>query len=163
MVKPCVKCGGTERYKGGQCAACQRMSKRNWYKGNREKAIEYSHRWAMANQEKVREYKRRWQKANPEQTSINYHRRRAHKNNNVSERYDLKAICTHYDNRCVKCGERKLLTIDHITPVSKGGPDIASNIQPLCKSCNSSKGIRDIDYRPGLGPLRWFQRKLFGG
>jgi 5-methylcytosine-specific restriction endonuclease McrA len=42
--------------------------------------------------------------------------------------------------RCVKCGTHVNLSIDHIHPVSKGGSDDESNLQTLCRSCNSSKG-----------------------
>src|SRR6267142_5262250 len=46
----------------------------------------------------------------------------------------------HYGNRCARCGRRNSkLTKDHILPVSKGGKDNISNIQPLCANCNSRK------------------------
>lgn len=41
--------------------------------------------------------------------------------------------------KCVHCGKNLKLTIDHIIPVSKGGLHTKSNIQGLCKPCNSSK------------------------
>jgi HNH endonuclease len=41
---------------------------------------------------------------------------------------------------CVHCGSTSDLTVDHIHPVSLGGIDDPSNLQTLCRSCNSTKG-----------------------
>lgn len=43
---------------------------------------------------------------------------------------------------CVICGSRRKLTIDHIHPEKHGGTLELSNLQTLCRSCNSSKGAR---------------------
>jgi len=48
---------------------------------------------------------------------------------------------------CLKCGDKNI-TIDHIIPLSKGGTHCKNNVQPLCRKCNSSKGVKTIDYRP---------------
>jgi 5-methylcytosine-specific restriction endonuclease McrA len=40
---------------------------------------------------------------------------------------------------CSHCGKTGNMTIDHIIPLSKGGGYNIENLQPLCKSCNSSK------------------------
>jgi len=56
----------------------------------------------------------------------------------------LKAAC---GNRCLCCGKRSSLTKDHIVPISRGGTDGIDNIQPLCRSCNSRKFDKTIDYR----------------
>jgi len=53
-----------------------------------------------------------------------------------------KRVLKKYKHTCVYCGATKNLTIDHIRPVSKGGKDNFSNLQVLCKSCNSRKGIK---------------------
>jgi len=41
---------------------------------------------------------------------------------------------------CRHCGKRKNLTVDHIYPEVKGGTLELSNLQTLCKKCNSKKG-----------------------
>jgi len=54
------------------------------------------------------------------------------------------------DFRCRQCGQRRHLRIDHIVPESRGGPMVPDNLQTLCQSCNSIKGVH-------IGP---FQRRL---
>ena len=46
------------------------------------------------------------------------------------------------DWTCQRCGTHRNLTVDHKTPVAKGGTDDFDNLQTLCGSCNSSKGAR---------------------
>lgn len=43
-------------------------------------------------------------------------------------------------NRCLRCGSQEQLSLDHIVPLSKGGTNDESNLQTLCRRCNSSKG-----------------------
>lgn len=44
---------------------------------------------------------------------------------------------------CVYCG-KPAETVDHIVPKFKGGQDVAENLVPCCKSCNSSKSKKDL-------------------
>lgn len=53
---------------------------------------------------------------------------------------DWLALCEMHGNKCAQCGEEKPLCVDHIKPRAAGGTDDISNIQPVCKSCNSKKG-----------------------
>ena len=51
--------------------------------------------------------------------------------------------------RCAGC-EYELplhaLTINHITPRSRGGQDSVGNLQLMCHTCNAIKGNRDMGY-----------------
>lgn len=44
--------------------------------------------------------------------------------------------------RCVQCGSRNRLTLDHIHPWSLNGRDDPDNLQTMCQPCNSRKGAR---------------------
>lgn len=48
---------------------------------------------------------------------------------------------------CVRCGVVEKLVKDHIVPIYQGGSDGLENIQPLCRSCNASKGSEAVDHR----------------
>ncbi len=64
---------------------------------------------------------------------------------------EFKSLCTKYGQKCLACGKiQKILTADHVKPLSKGGSNSISNIQPLCGSCNSKKHTAETDYRSPL-------------
>ncbi len=46
--------------------------------------------------------------------------------------------------RCVYCGSTEILSVDHLFPRIKGGADHVENLVCSCKSCNSSKGKKDL-------------------
>lgn len=67
----------------------------------------------------------------------------------TSQRWEQ--IKAKYNYTCLCCGKSEpdiKLTIDHIIPTIKGGTHTLDNVQPLCVSCNSSKGSKSIDFRP---------------
>lgn len=55
---------------------------------------------------------------------------------------EFRSLREQYGNRCAICGETKPLGPDHIRPLSKGGTNWISNIQPVCLPCNSRKGAK---------------------
>ncbi len=67
---------------------------------------------------------------------------------------DWENLKKEYNYCCVRCGMQEpfsdqcyqYLTEDHVIPVVKGGTNNIDNIQPLCKRCNSIKGLRTIFY-----------------
>lgn len=50
-----------------------------------------------------------------------------------------KTVLSRDGNKCVRCGSRKDLTIDHIYPRCIGGTNALANLRTLCRSCNSSR------------------------
>jgi 5-methylcytosine-specific restriction endonuclease McrA len=58
-----------------------------------------------------------------------------------------RALCAEFDHRCVRCGlHGRRLERDHITPIYQGGSDGIDNLQPLCATCNSSKGPESANW-----------------
>lgn len=51
------------------------------------------------------------------------------------------AILEQFAYKCAECGATEDLTIDHKVPRVKGGSNEPDNLQVLCRSCNSKKGI----------------------
>lgn len=175
---PCRKCGTSDWYDNNtNCRQCQRErnkrwnrenpevireASRKWRTENRERHNARSRRWYDNNKDRAKESMSRWEENNPENRSVRRNRRRTRKTQ-AGGNYtatEFKALCKQYDNRCACCGKKAKLTADHVIPVVAGGTSDISNIQPLCKSCNSSKGTKTTDYRTKPGIKRWVQEKL---
>ena len=62
-----------------------------------------------------------------------------------------------YRNLCFRCLDKKVLTLDHIIPLSKGGMNTLENAQPMCAPCNRAKSTEAIDYRP---TFMWYVDEL---
>ena len=45
---------------------------------------------------------------------------------------------------CSVCWSRERLTLDHIVPSVRGGPNTPDNLQILCLSCNSAKHDKEM-------------------
>lgn len=125
--------------------------KREWQLKNRQKCLENNRKYRAAHPEKTREWKRRDIEKNRDRVNFR-NRQREHLERNAvgkvsyTEWVDLKK---RYNNECVCCGKPEsevILTQDHIIPLSAGGTNTIDNLQPLCGSCNSSKGIKSTNY-----------------
>ncbi len=136
---------------------------RQWEKNNPDKLRTYKQASNKRQDERIknnpellarrRETKRKWaQKYRdtfPEANRARQHKRRAQISNSEGTytQEEWFALCEKYENRCLCCKETKPLTVDHIKALSLGGSNTIENIQPLCFSCNSAKGTKEIDYR----------------
>lgn len=65
---------------------------------------------------------------------------------------------------CCYCGVEDALSVDHLIPRGRGGIDAGENMVWSCKSCNSSKGKKDVlvwlNERGRFPPLLLLRRYL---
>jgi 5-methylcytosine-specific restriction endonuclease McrA len=52
---------------------------------------------------------------------------------------DWQARWDYYAGKCWMCGDLAS-EMDHVIPLTLGGPSWPSNLRPACRSCNASKG-----------------------
>ena len=109
-----------------------REKKRRYYERNKEKVMESNNRWRKDNIDKVQFANRKY-----------YQRKRSSFHH--YEESDWVYALNFFSHSCAYCGGKEKMEQEHIVPVSKGGPYIASNIIPACRSCNASKGDEDLE------------------
>ncbi len=59
---------------------------------------------------------------------------------------DWQDVLSRYGNKCLKCGASVNITIDHVIPISCGGDNTKTNLQPLCRKYNREKDDTIVDY-----------------
>lgn len=55
-VKPCIKCGGTDRSKRGDCKSCIKKFQKGWYQKNKEAVASYKKAWLLEHPERSKEF-----------------------------------------------------------------------------------------------------------
>ena len=83
---------------------------------------------------------------------------------NIRTIFDDEKIKLLSGNKCSYCGVDDDLALDHIFPKKYGGQDVGDNLIYACRSCNSSKGKKDLmewmDYKNSFSPLMILRRYL---
>jgi len=127
---------------------------KEWYAEHREERIEYTRAWHAEHEEHDREYAKTYREEHRAEHAADENRRRARKAELPGDfdNADFEWLVQFY-GACPCCGEEfteeNPATIDHIIPITwEGCTHTLDNIQPLCRSCNCSKGDRHAtDYR----------------
>lgn len=136
---------------------------RSGYARTKERKLALGAQWRADNKERMRDLVKAWEKANPERLRqhrvMGAHRRRALVRGCATDesftRENIESLRARAGRKCAICRLSKpRLTIDHIFALAAGGSNILSNIQFLCKPCNSAKGMRDpIEFAQTKGLL----------
>jgi 5-methylcytosine-specific restriction endonuclease McrA len=176
-MKTCTKCGQgkpeSEFYHvttsrdglSWNCKRCYCDASLAWAKAHPERRYENDKKRREAHPEKKRASMKRWREAHPERA------RSAKAAVKAADRARKRGVETHftreqwqelksqYGHTCLGCGHQEpeiKLTPDHVIALCGGGGNGIENIQPLCLSCNCSKGTMTVDYRPCFwAGVRW--------
>lgn len=162
---PCIRGHVCDRYIRGGCVICVRewsrdharkpeviVKRKNWWKNNPEKALEYSRKSYAAKGESLRANASRWKRANPDKVNvINQNRRAARASATGTLTHAMTdARMKEQKSRCAWCGTkitRRSAHIDHVVPLARGGEHSSRNFVMACAPCNLKKGAKD--------PLVW--------
>ena len=141
--KMCTNCGQKDKkIRLGLCRKC------------------YKQQWNEQNMPHVLEYTAQWVQEHPERRSATSHRYRISLKGKVAHLLQIitrskrirdaggdglttdqwNAILDAHGHRCYYCGASGKMTIEHKTPLVRGGTHEPSNIVPACGKCNLKKG-----------------------
>jgi 5-methylcytosine-specific restriction endonuclease McrA len=135
----------------------ERERKKKYWIKNREKLLAYHKEYIKANPQVARRKQKKYWAKHPEKAQAFNRKRRARANNVEHIPYTKEEVLKKYGTDCHICGSpidlkapRKAgkkgwehgLHLDHLIPISKGGPDTIDNVRPAHGVCNLSKGAR---------------------
>jgi len=183
-TKVCTKCfveSPVDNFyrNNNQCKECKKAYSKAWAKANPDKVKkswqksnkkawqqqkqdpEYMTKKAIyfkANSEKRTARAKAWNQAN--RTKYNLHVANSHLKRKVAKNARAFKILDKeyrklYNSPCFFCGTKEKITMDHVIPISRSGNHSIGNLQPLCRSCNSSKKSRLVsEYKYYLSKLQ---------
>ncbi len=129
-----------------------------WEKANSKKRYAATKSWRKENPEKVSAMNKAWRALNPENERARSNKYRALKLGNEHSAYTEKQVLETYGTDCNICnlpidlniarqcgipGWQNGLHIDHLIPISKGGPDTLDNVRPTHGLCNITKNNKE--------------------
>ena len=135
----------------------ERERKKKYWIANREKLIAYHKDYIKKNPNVSRRKQKKYWAKNPEKAQAFNRLRRARVNNVEHIPSTKEEVLKKYGTDCHICGTpidlkalRKVgkkgwehgLHLDHLIPISKGGPDTIDNVRPAHGICNITKGAK---------------------
>lgn len=157
-LKVCCACGETRprfsfHKRGGRCYSCRsstvsamisrKKSWAKWYLNPKNRHTRQSKRketdkaYRLRNRTQINERARIYQRRPDVRL---YHNMRKRLSRHGASKKELVLLMDSYLGRCVYCFKPlSEPTIDHITPITRGGGNESENLVPACRSCNASK------------------------
>ncbi|GJE43290.1 HNH endonuclease [Methylobacterium soli] len=117
-----------------------------------EKKSEYTERSAARTERAKAAAEAKWGEREPTAAQTRSQRLAEARERGKHTNEEWQVLLALFDNACVRCSASDKVVKDHITPIYQGGSDAIENLQPLCPSCNSSKGPDRTDHRSKAFP-----------
>lgn len=116
---------------------------RKWREDNPGRKREQSRRYHEENRLRINDKVREWAKANPRKRAEYQARRRARKIGSRIVPFTMAELEQRLSMfaGCWICGGA-VDSVDHVKPLSAGGPHALCNLRPICNGCNASKGAK---------------------
>lgn len=167
----CPKCGEVkppaEFYATrSDCKACAREASRAWRAANLDRSRaaarerykrEEAQAYYQRNRDRINAQALQWQRSHPDERRDQKRWGRMKAAGVFADQtITTAAIFRRYGSRCFYCDveldrERSApfsalnrATIDHLTPISRGGAHVWDNVRPSCMQCNARKGRRTL-------------------
>jgi len=126
---------------------------------------EYLRNWHEEHADEQNQRASKWQKEHPEAVRIRRHTRRSRIKGNggkfTETQWNALVVYYYHDGKCLACKTFRKPSVDHVIPLKLGGTNNPSNLQPICRNCNSKKHVTEIDYRPDGGTYaKWIEENI---
>jgi 5-methylcytosine-specific restriction endonuclease McrA len=127
----------------------RQQAEKRYYQRDKRQRNEYALAYRQAHRNDYNARACGYRAANPERVQHTNRQTRARRKGATGTytRREWRALCAWFGNVCLRCGSDGALSVDHVVPIILGGSNYIDNLQPLCRSCNSSKHTKHIDYR----------------
>ena len=153
-IPNCIFCGNrVSSYKVKKCWDCY-VKNRSIQQVKIAAKLGADKRWAGHIKQHKSYYKstKKWREENRGRFYFIKKKREIQKKTNGLHTFEeWVALKVKFNFMCLCCKQFEpniKLTEDHIIPISMGGSNNISNIQPLCQNCNSKKYTKTISYLP---------------